>query len=178
LSVKIHGQCQKNVGNSIRKRKANPSITLGNQSKIAKMTTRKSIDTFNWKEHCLFCGEECHIDTKHPERRPIFEATFLHYRDSILGYCESRNDSGAEDVKRRVINCIDLVQAEGRYQDDCRIKFTGASVSSIKPKGRLQIQHSKLIAKSCAIGLKQKASYIPLLNYMSIHCSNHVWIRH
>jgi hypothetical protein len=34
--------------------------------------SRKSIDTFNWKEHCLFCGEECHIDTKHPERRPIF----------------------------------------------------------------------------------------------------------
>jgi hypothetical protein len=72
----------------------------------------------------------------------------LHYRDSILGYCESRNDSWAEDVKRRVINCNDLVQAEARYHDDCRIEFTGASVSSIKPKGRPQIQHSKVISKS------------------------------
>ena len=126
-SVKIRVKCQKNVENSIRKRKANPDYTLGNQSKIAKMTIRKSIDTFKWKEHCFFCCDECHVDPKHPDRRPIFSIYFLHYRESMLGYCECRKDSWATEVKRQVINGIDLGQA--RYHDDCRTKFTGTGVS-------------------------------------------------
>lgn len=135
-SVKIHAQCQKNIGNSIRKRKANPDYTLDIRSKISKRTTRNSIETFNWKEHCFFCGDECHVDPKHPDRRQIFNVRYLHYRENILRYCESRKDSWAEEVKLRLINCIDLVQAEARYHDDCRTKFTERGVSSKAQKGR------------------------------------------
>ena len=160
-SVKIHVKCQKNIGNFIRKRTANPDYTLGNQSKISKMTTRKSIDRFNWKEHCFFCGDECHVDPKHPDRIPIFSASILHYRESILGYCESRKDLWAAEVKRRVMNCIDLVQAEARYHDDCRIMFTGTGVSSSRPKGKPLNSTQQNNFEICAIGWKLKASYIP-----------------
>eukprot|EP00795_Rhopilema_esculentum_P010571 gene10571-19306_t len=39
--------------------------------------------------------------------------------------CKSRQyDFRAEEVKRRVINCVDLVQEEALYHDDCRVRFT------------------------------------------------------
>ena len=60
---------------------------------------------------------------KNPERRPVYNVTFLHYRDNILAHCDSRNDAWSETVKRRVLGCIDLVQAEAKYHDNCRVLF-------------------------------------------------------
>ena len=102
--VKVHPSCQKNIGNIIRKRKkSNPGSKDGYNNKIAKMETRIFLEPFNWKHHCFFCGEECFEDRKHPERRPVFNVTFIHYRDNILAYCNSRNDAWSEKVKRRVL---------------------------------------------------------------------------
>ena len=85
-SVKIHINCQKNLGNSIRKWKANPEFNFRNKHEIPKKLTRSSLDTFIWKEHCLFCGSQCKEDQKHPGRRPVFRVTFLHYKETIFGY--------------------------------------------------------------------------------------------
>ena len=137
-SVKIHINCQKNLGNSIRKRKANPEFNFRNKHEIPKKLTRSSLDTFIWKEHCLFCGSQCREDPKHPGRRPVFRVTLLHYKETILDMCESRqDDSWAEEVKRRVINCVDLVQEEAQYHDDCRVRFTvGTKSDSSTPKSK------------------------------------------
>jgi len=122
-AVLIHKDCQKNTGNAMRKRKRD-----GNKSeagtKQQKLSTRKSIDTFDWKTQCFFCGDVCEKDEKHPDRRTIFSVTFLHYRETILKFCDCRKDDWASEVKRRVLNCFDLVHAEAKYHDDCRKFFT------------------------------------------------------
>ena len=138
--VKIHVSCQKNIGNSIRKRKANQDNSEKSY-KAAKIATRSSIKGFNWKEHCFFGGKECKEDKKHPDRRPVYQVTFLHYRETILKICNSREeDPWASEVKRRIINCIDLVQEEARYHDDCRAKFTSGKPEKVssQQKGRPQ----------------------------------------
>ena len=53
-------------------------------NKLSKVLTRKSVDSFNWKVDCLFCGKPCIADKKHPERRLVLNVTFLHYRETIL----------------------------------------------------------------------------------------------
>ena len=148
--VKIHAICQKNIGNSIRKTKANPENSEKHY-KVAKIATRSSIEGFNWEEQCFFCGKEFKEDKKHPEKkRPsikkifkenLYQTTFLHYRETILIIFNSRKeDPWVLGVKRQIINCIDLVQEEERYHDDCRAKFTSGKPEKVssQQKGRPQ----------------------------------------
>ena len=98
-TVKVHKKCQKNVGNLIRKRKADPTFNIDRAPKVAKVTTRGSVDGFNWKMQCLFCGKPCVVDPKHPDRRQIWSVTFLHYKNTILKFCDARqNDEWRKQV--------------------------------------------------------------------------------
>ena len=65
------------------------------------MATRSSIEGFNWKEQCFFCGKECKADKKHPDRKPNYRVTFLHYRESALKICNPKRDNqglGSEEA--------------------------------------------------------------------------------
>ena len=85
-----HSSCQKNIGNSIRKRKNETKSEKGTtKSKIPK--TRQSFSQFVWKQHCFFCGMKCQIDERHPDRA-VHKVTFLHYRETILQICDARGD--------------------------------------------------------------------------------------
>ena len=68
-------------------------------SKVSKVSRRKYVDSFNWKVDFLFCGKPCIADKKHPERL-VFNATFLHDRETILKYCSNRrNDKWSDNIK-------------------------------------------------------------------------------
>ena len=60
--------------------------------KVARIATRSSIEGFNWKEQCFFCGKEYKEDKKHLDRRPICQVTFLNYGETILKICNSRKE--------------------------------------------------------------------------------------
>ena len=66
--------------------------------------------------------------------------TYLEFKDNILLACSKRTDSVAEQIKHRVINCVDLVQVGARYHENCRSKFwlgtIAASQSQETTKGR------------------------------------------
>ena len=63
----------------------------------------------------MFCGNVCIDDVR-------FVMT-LESKDSILSGCEKRKDDLAKEVKERLINCVDLVQVEAHYHDNCRSNF-------------------------------------------------------
>jgi len=69
--VKIHIACQRSIGNTLRKKRANVDDGGGCSAKVAKRTTRGSVEMFNWKEHCFFCGKICKLDKKHLDRKNI-----------------------------------------------------------------------------------------------------------
>ena len=92
-SALIHINCLWQVKN-IRKRKRAGDCVAEVASKVSKVSRRKSVDSFNWKVDFLFCGKLCIADKKHPERRLVFNVTFLHDRETILKYCSNhRNDN-------------------------------------------------------------------------------------
>ena len=100
--------------------------------------TRSSLPSFDFKLHCLFCGEFCQIlpDPKNPSR---WEKAFLcrttdrgggkkSFKEVILQVCEERDDEQAVSVRFRIHgSSSDLPAAEARYHNKCRISFIGES---------------------------------------------------
>ena len=100
-------------------------------------TLRSSIETpsFIWKQHCLFCGEDCdvHRDKKHPDRwRPAYESHTSDrgaagtFKEAIIKMCDKRDDQWSDEVQTRLSDrrsSYDLHNADARYHDDCRKNF-------------------------------------------------------
>ena len=81
--------------------------------------------TFNFKEHCFFCGQDASYDHKHRSStdKEVFDVRTIHYSTQILSTCESRNDSWADVVKGRILSVSDLHAADAQYHLQCSINF-------------------------------------------------------
>ena len=119
FSVHVHQSCQKKVSNVLRDRQIDGSSS----AKLPKLSTRLSVDTFNWRKHCLFCGKLCLFDEKHPDRNKPTRGEKKPYRDSVLERCRERDDVEAREIERRVLSCSDFIAAEARYHESCRNRF-------------------------------------------------------
>ena len=87
---------------------------------------------------------------KHPDRNPIHIVEKLRFRDSVLQVCTTRNDEWAEQVKRRVLDCLDLVAAEGRYHKICLDKFyLSTGINQVKPGRPLESESLKHLNLVC-----------------------------
>ena len=91
--------------------------------------------SFVWKQHCLFCAEDCNVerDKKNPNRwREAYECHTSDrgergtFRFAILTVCDEREDKQSEEIRTRLSDprCShDLHAADARYHEDCRKKF-------------------------------------------------------
>lgn len=119
--VKIHRACQKAIHNDLKRKGTRPRTKL---AKIPKVVTRSNVTDFDWIENCLYCTEKCIDQSKHPDRSKFRKVCTLPFKDSILKVCTERDDEWAADVKRRVLDCHDLVAAEARYHTTCIERFS------------------------------------------------------
>ena len=111
------------------------STETANEPSTSKSTCRSS-DSFSFKQHCIFCGKNCSVDKKHPNRRRVVICQTVDYgkqaggfKEAILEACDKRQDQHSEDVKLRVLSATsDLHAADARYRKDCRDKFMISSV--------------------------------------------------
>ncbi|KAJ8888464.1 hypothetical protein PR048_007954 [Dryococelus australis] len=72
---------------------------------------RSSVDVFNIKQDCLYCGEET--------------------SDSVVARALERGDAWGEIVPARAVSVADLVAAEAKYHKQCRLLFASPGKSSI-----------------------------------------------
>lgn len=93
---------------------------------------RSDHSVFEFKKHCLFCGELClPKDPKHPSRwRVVYQCRTVDrpgkkpINDSILEKCEERGDKLSDAVRSRVLGATsDLHAADAQYHADCHAKF-------------------------------------------------------
>ena len=114
------------------------SIDNSSEEKSPSKRLRLSLGEFNWKNDCFLCGKPAVIDARHPKRRPVSRVTFIRVRESLLKKCSGRDDSWAQDVKRRLNDCIDLVAAEAIYHGNCSKIFHRPvrNVPAGRPVGR------------------------------------------
>ncbi|KAJ8021891.1 hypothetical protein HOLleu_39220 [Holothuria leucospilota] len=107
---------------------------------------RRSLAVFDFKLHCLYCGEICeiHKDPKHPQRwRPAFLCRSTHadrrdksYKAYLLERCHSRNDRWATEVQSRIEGAVsDLHAVDARYHRDCMSLFLSNRCLSQDPEG-------------------------------------------
>ena len=67
------------------------------------MMKRSSLDHFDWKKNCLFCGKTCITDEKHPEKgKDVHHAKYKKYSDIVLKQCKETHDEQARVIEHRV----------------------------------------------------------------------------
>ena len=90
---------------------------------------------FEFKKHCIFCGEEClPRNKKNPSRwREVIPCRTVDVpggktlKDRILDKCAERGDALASEVRIRVLGApSDLHAADAQYHKDCYYKFMPA----------------------------------------------------
>ena len=117
--VKIHRSCQKAMSNEMQKRLQSEKSGVP-PAKKAKIMTRSSLDHFDWKTNCLFCGKTCIIDEKHPEKgKDVHHAKYKEYCDIVLKQCKEIDDEQARLTEHRVRIISDFVAKEARYHNTC-----------------------------------------------------------
>ena len=73
--IKIHKTCQRNVCNQNKKRFAAKASLPDDKNKPKIL--RSSMQMFDWKANCMFCGKTCQKNVKHPDRKNCHEVTTL-----------------------------------------------------------------------------------------------------
>ena len=126
-NVKLHKQCQRQVNNENRKRSITNTDFPAEKEPSKEKMLRSSLEPFDWKSNCLFCGKQCQRDSKHPERCDFHEVTTLRFKDEVLSACKKRDDVISRTVTLRVSACNDLVAEEARYHQSCRTIFKNPS---------------------------------------------------
>lgn len=79
----------------------------------------------NFKTQCLFCATNVSTSTKIPvkRRKTVYEARTLEFKENILLHASRRNYEWARSVSTRVHSVFDLVAAEAKYHEECRVDF-------------------------------------------------------
>ena len=132
-SIFVHVACRKTYT-----RDTSIESVLNPSPKKAK-SLRSSLQAFDFKLNCLFCGDECDKTAdqrKQLNRRDVYEVRSIDCKESIKKAAERRSDEWGHAVRARIDSVFDLVAAEGKYPNSCYKKFY--KVPSIHKRGRPQ----------------------------------------
>ena len=119
-SICVHVMCRKSYT-----RESNIAAAINPPPRKVK-TLRSSLLPFNFKLHCLFCGDKCDLsaEKKKPlDRRNIYEIRTTTCKQSICSASVARDDEWGHMVGARIEGVIDLVAAEAKYHNSCYVKF-------------------------------------------------------
>ena len=125
--------------------KTNLAKLKNNESAPPVKRLRRSTSVFDFKRHCLYCGNACELnkDPKNPQRwRPAFpcRSTLTEhgdrpYKEYLLDKCHSRNDQWAHEVQSRIKGAVsDLHAVDARYHKDCMSIFVSNRCLAENPK--------------------------------------------
>lgn len=112
--------------------------------------------TFDFKQHCLYCGESCDLnkDPKHSGSRrhayicrsTVSEHNKTPYKEYLLEKCKIRGDSWADEVQCRIEGALsDLHAVEARYHRDCMSVFSSATEIAGMTSSLPQLHNQRLI---------------------------------
>ena len=116
-----------------------PESETGEMCSPVKCKRRSAIPLFNFREHCIYCGETCAVKKacKNPNRTvPGYLVTEVYTKevdergkhvtskDRILKRCKVRADDWADVVMMRVTDApSDLHTSDARYHKNCLSRF-------------------------------------------------------
>lgn len=130
---RVHKHCRRVYCNSnaisacTRKRKLDHNASTSDQCVL-----RSAEPSFNYKEHCLFCGKP---DTYNHRRaikgHRLKQVRTGEFQTEIERLCDTRRDKWSERVKGRLNSINDLFAADAVYHQVCSVSFrTNKSIPS------------------------------------------------
>jgi len=123
-AVHVHIDCRKKYTCKCRfEQEQRAEVNTSDASGPSKCLRSGFVSPFDWKAHCMLCGESAQFDSKHPSQCSIIAVQTLGIRDTVLEYCLKRNDEWALEVQSRLNTCHDLVAVEAVYHWRCYSAF-------------------------------------------------------
>ena len=140
---KCHKNCVSSYTSSFHIKRYLSQQDKANVEPTAKRICRSRESPFNFKDHCIICGDAClKQDPRNPKRwRRVVkcQATYRGekrktFKEVILDTCDRRNDEFGNKVRLRVLSTVsDLYAAGAQYHNDCISSFrTNISASGSK----------------------------------------------
>ena len=174
LTVQCHRDCvttytsKQHISRAAKKR----GISHERSHSVPPVRRRRSQEqSFEFKKHCIFCGELClSHDKKNPSRwREVIQCRTAEmpgqntFKKMILQKCDERGDAQAHEVRIRVLGApSDLHAADGQYHKDCYLLFM--------PKRNVQSACSKMVDQT----EDMDASFQDLIEVMNTD-PFHIW---
>ena len=85
--------------------------------------------TFNFQEHCMFCGQPAKNTEGKRRGFDVFPVRTKDFQDTVIKICHSRNDKWSETVLGRLACVNDLHAADAVYHHQCSCNFrTGRNI--------------------------------------------------
>ena len=103
---KLHKDCRRDYIHKRNIVKQEPSA-----STVSPVKARRSIESFNYKLHCIFCAQTAKLSGR-KRGHDVYHVRMLEFQDSIEAICKERNDKWANQVLGRLKFTIDLPAAE------------------------------------------------------------------
>ena len=114
---RVHMKCRNNFTNPTRIEQDQKDCTDKLTSRI-----RRSEIQFNFKEHCLFCGQPAKYEDK-KRRCAVFPVRTKNFQSEIIRTCEKRKDDWSNLVAGRIAFAHDLHAADAIYHQICSVNF-------------------------------------------------------
>lgn len=150
-SVCVHKQCRRDYTRASSIEAASKTDRPSGSVDEDARQLRSEQKAFDFKNHCLFCGEEAKPpDVKYPahRRRSVHNVETVRTANKISDLIQERDDDWARTVHKRILNVVDLFAAESRYHLDCYNKFQQLPTGRIR--GRPEDSHaSSTFRKLC-----------------------------
>ena len=121
---KVHKACREKFINP----KYNASVKQQASTSSGLCSLRSKIPSFDFKEHCLFCGTPCKYDGKKRDHEVIIVKTNV-IDKTLSVICLQRNDEWGQNVKGRLEYANDLHAEDAVYHHSCSTNFrTGKQI--------------------------------------------------
>ena len=118
LLLSVHKDCRANVT-----KPQNIAAAARETSQArGKRLLRSEAQKFNFKDHCLFCGERDRYQGKKEDFSLVPVRTF-EFQKTVSEICNERNDEWARKVAERIESAIDLHAADALCNQKCSVNF-------------------------------------------------------
>ena len=159
VTIHFHNACVTTYNSKIhmnRYQKKNSSLDTSSQQTPPKQL--RCHYSFNFREHCLICGDLClEKSAKNPGRhKKVVRCRTVHIKDNLIKVCEQRGDSHAVEVSSRITCAItDLHAADARYHQTCFTTFVSSRniAAAVASTSKQQKPDPVNLAFSCVIRL-------------------------
>ncbi|XP_060064476.1 alpha-(1,3)-fucosyltransferase C-like [Ylistrum balloti] len=117
---KVHVQCRKDYCDQNVIRQDNNDKAAVSPCALPSLRSRN--EQFNFRDPCLFCGQDAKLNDK-KRGIDVYPVRTLLFQSVLLDICRQRSDMWSSEVEKRINMALDLPAADAVYHQSCSVNF-------------------------------------------------------